>query len=260
MYMRKFWAVLGVAVTVVIAVVGFSGYASGEYSMAWLGIELSQGGFFVLVLAFAVFDIFALKGAFGAEKAVEKMREEALERTRDAERLDDPCKVYLTRFSAAVGAAMGVRVFLNGVEQPVLKSGKTIEMTTELVKNELMVRYNADNVTRSIQFDAKPGGSVRITLKYAGAVLKLQEGERAPVGKPGRGGRYRPLKVGYILWSIPNLLVYFAGLVPLIMTIKAAKEPYEDAARARYKAVLIWNIVLSSLLAALVILMLIINR
>jgi len=70
---------------------------------------------------------------------------------------------------------MGVRVFLNGKEQEVLNNGKTIVMQTHRSVNILAVSYSADDTTKTIKFEATPGGNVRITLKYTGAKLIIEE-------------------------------------------------------------------------------------
>lgn len=67
-FMRKVAAVLGIIVTLVLAVIGFSGYSSGSYSMAFLDVELSRAGFLVLVLAFIAYDILPSKERLGRTK------------------------------------------------------------------------------------------------------------------------------------------------------------------------------------------------
>lgn len=258
--MRKFTAVLGIVVTLALAFIGFSGYSSGSYSMVFWGIELSRAGFLALILAFVAYDIFAIKGAFGKDKVVEKMSVASQEKAREAEKLEGaPCTVSLTRFSGAMGAAMGVRVFLNGVEQETLRNGRTVLMQTELARNELAVSYNADNTTRSITFDAKPGGNVRITLKYVGAVLTIQEDADKPTSAADAKGRYRPVRKGYVVWSILNMPIYLLGLVPLTKTIRAAKQPYEDVAQHQMRSARAWNIALSCAMGVVVLMVLIVR-
>lgn len=251
--MKKVYAIIGCIFTVVIAVAGLSGYSAGTHYMTWFGIKLSQGGFLAVVALFVALDIISLKNAFGAEKRTQEMQREAQTRAADAPALEGaPCTVYLTRLPSAAGAAVGVRVFLNGAEQEVLKNGKTIAMQTSLAQNELMVMYTGDVPARTLQFEAEAGGEMRITLKYMGAVLTVCDKDAAPVGPADEKGRYRPLKTGYILWSILNMPIYLLGLVPLIKTLNAAKQPYEDVARRQLRSAKIWNIVLSCILALLI--------
>ena len=173
--MKKTWAVLGCIATVLIAVVGFSTYSNGSGYMTWFGIKLSQTGFTILVIAFAVFDFFNVKSAFGAQKkeeqAQEEMRVRAAEREKNSTPLSSPCKVALTRKSSMVGAAMGVDVYLNGVNEGVLKNGQTVMMSTTVSENELSLHYRADGTRKSVEFTAEPGGEVCYELKYTGAVL-----------------------------------------------------------------------------------------
>ena len=70
--MAKTRAILGIIVTVLIAIVGFSTYSGGNGYMTWFGIKLSSGAFMALVAAFVVFDVFAVKNAFGAQKKEEQ--------------------------------------------------------------------------------------------------------------------------------------------------------------------------------------------
>ena len=173
--MKKFQAILFTLVTVVIAIVGFSGYSDGSHYIEWFGIELSKNWFLIFILVFAVIDFFTLKSAFGKDKFIEEMKDKALQTGSLASEMENPCTISLTRPGNILGAAMGVRVFLNSVEQEVLKNGSTIFMKTELIHNELTVRYNADDAVRSINFDATPGGNVNITLKYVGAKLIIED-------------------------------------------------------------------------------------
>jgi hypothetical protein len=69
---------------------------------------------------------------------------------------------------------MSVHVFLNGVEQEQLKNGRTVVMQTLFSKNELTVRYSADDAVRTLNFDAYAGGNVRIKLKYLGGKLTVE--------------------------------------------------------------------------------------
>lgn len=91
----------------------------------------------------------------------------------EAERLEAPCTVSITRPRSVLGAIVDVRVLLNGAEIGTLGNGETLDFTTEHSINELTVKYDADNTTSSITFDAEPGGSVHITLKYSGARLTI---------------------------------------------------------------------------------------
>lgn len=193
--MKKSQAIFSILFTIALAVLGFSGYSDGSRYITYLGIRLSQAMFTVLIGVFVVIDIFALKSAFGKDKAAEELQSEAQTKAYDAPRLEGaPCGISLTRLPGAIGAAMGVRVFLNGVEKELLKNGKTIQMQTYLAENELMVRYNADNATRTIAFQAKPGGQVRITLNYMKGVLAVQDDlASAPESTANEKGRYRPL-------------------------------------------------------------------
>lgn len=252
--MNKATAVISCIFTAVLAVVGLSGYSAGTHYITWFGIRLSQGGFLILIGVFIVWDILALKKAFGADRQTQEAQSEALARAESAQPLEGaPCTVYLTRLSSVAGSAMGVRVFLNGREQEVLRNGKTVMMQTSLQQNELTLRYNAGGTVRTLSFDAQAGGSVHVILNYNRGLLTLQEGAPAIAGEADERGRYRPVKTGYILWSIVNMPIYFLGLVPLFKTLGAAKQPIEDIAQRQLHAAKVWNIVLSCLLVMVVV-------
>ena len=174
--MKKARVILGFGVTVLLAVIGFGAYSSGTHYMTWFGIKLSQTGFTVLIGIFLLLDILALRSAATKGRELEQANTQAMEKAREGEKLEDGCTVSITRLSSFVGSAAGVHVYLNGVEQGILKNGKTLSFVTNAVQNELSVSYSADGTTRSIAFLATPGGQVSITLKYSGAVLTLQGG------------------------------------------------------------------------------------
>lgn len=250
---HRVYAVLGMVMTIILACVGGYGYTSGEYIITFWGIALSQFVFWLLVLALAGRFVYLLANAFGKAKtgtddvpaAIREVQRPAKE--DGAEQLNEACEVVLTRFRSAVGAAMGVRVFLNGVEKGTIRNGGTLSMRAWRADCTLSVLYDADASTRSIRFAAKPGGCIRITLKYMGCVLTEQSEVERPAAPDARGYR-RPVSAGLIAWSAVNVLVFCLGLVPLFKAIRAAKETYEDEARRDRRAALIWNIVLSAIL------------
>ena len=56
-------AILGIVITVILAIVGMSTYSSGRGYMTFFGMELSPGGFAALIGAFLVWDIVAIVNA-----------------------------------------------------------------------------------------------------------------------------------------------------------------------------------------------------
>ncbi|MDR1221956.1 MAG: hypothetical protein LBL07_03635 [Tannerella sp.] len=178
--MRKFQAIAWALFTVFIAIIGFSGYSDGSSYMEWFGMKLSETEFLWLIVAFVVSDIFVLvaafrKSGFAEDKFVENMKMNAEQIAAESTELEAPCAVLLKRTSNLIGAALGVRVFLNGVEQGVLKNGNMIMMQTVLDHNELTVRYNGNDSVRTLNFDAKSGGYVRIKLKYIKVQLTIEK-------------------------------------------------------------------------------------
>jgi hypothetical protein len=165
--MKKIQAILWALCTIVIAITGLSAYNDGTHYMTWFGIELSKNGFLLLIVAFAISDIFVLKNAFGKDKFMDEMKDKTAETVSKSNEMEIPCTVTLTRPCNLPDMAMGVHVFLNGVEQEVLKDGETVIMQTWLIVNELTVRFNADDVVRSAKFNAISGGNVHIILNYS---------------------------------------------------------------------------------------------
>ncbi|MDR2653137.1 MAG: hypothetical protein LBC68_12660 [Prevotellaceae bacterium] len=145
------------------------GGLSGEFVLR--GTD-SSGLLVVFGFIWLIYDIYSIYAYKKARSDIQKAEEESL--TNESDKIENPCTVSLTRKKSIIGCAMGVRVFLNGAEQEVLKNGKTIVMQTELSHNILVVRYNADDKTSTVKFDAIPGGNVNITLQYLNAKLTIE--------------------------------------------------------------------------------------
>ena len=175
--MQKFSAVFSCILTVLIAVLGISVYASGNGYMPWFGIKMSPGVFGGLIAGLGVYDYYAIRKAFGAKKQTEEAEDAAKQRVaarnHDVAPLEAPCTVSLTRVSSSFGCAMGIQVYMNGFPIGVIKNGQTLSAATNVKYNELSVHYNADNSANSIVFEAIPGGAIQIELKYVGAKLTI---------------------------------------------------------------------------------------
>ncbi len=166
---KKFSAIVWCLLTVVIAMQGFSGYSSGEYVMEWLGIRLSKGGFTILILVFLVIDILTLINAFTSDKRMatqQQQKKEEFQQTIQNEQLAAPCLIMLHRPSNILGAAIGLKVFLNYEDLGVLKNGKTIQFYTHFKYNVLTGESNNNGPVREpFQFEAIPGGTLYINYK-----------------------------------------------------------------------------------------------
>jgi len=118
-------AVLGVIVTLVIAFIGITTYSSGYGYMTFFGIELSPGVFALLIAAFIVWDIFAIRGALKTRKReedaesarIDSLIKEETARVENAEKMSDICSITvnspLFRFTASPGAEM--RFVIKGI-------------------------------------------------------------------------------------------------------------------------------------------------
>lgn len=82
------------------------------------------------------------------------------------ETLAEPCLIHLRRTSNFVGGGINLKVFLNGVEQPMrLGNGQTILLQTDRNKNVLY--FQQGKYTHSIRrFNATSGGDVRIEYSH----------------------------------------------------------------------------------------------
>lgn len=182
MFRGKASAIICTIITVLIGIVGFSGYASGERYMVWLGIKLSQTGFTVLVMVFLIIDILSIVNSFKQEKKQQQTQEENIknfEARTDLEQLPIPCTVSVTRGSSMVGAIMSCTALLNCREVGVLKNGKTITFTTNLKDNVLVINYDAGQSSKPFSFTASAGGNLYIDFKYTGAKLSFREQQQA---------------------------------------------------------------------------------
>lgn len=191
--MKKTSSIVSIIIILCITFLGLSLYKEGTHYMTYFGIRLSKGAFLALMGVFLLLNIFSLKKTQKTEKTFMESREESFSKASDAEKIEgEPCRITLTRLPCVIGMAMGVRVFLNGIEQPVLKNGKSISMQTNIRHNELQISYNADGANRSLNFEATPGGHIRITLKYIGAQLSIDNSAgtaEGPGDEKGVGAR-----------------------------------------------------------------------
>lgn len=174
--MRKTSAVISLVCTIIIILSGIIVYSEGG-DVDWFGITISPGVFVGIVVVFVIYDIYAMKSAFSAEKKIAASETAIQARTMEKNAIDGalsaPCTVTFTRIACTYGCATGIQVYLNGTPMTVVKNGETISMTTFVKHNELGVHYNANNSSRSIQFVAVPGGIVHIDLKFIGAKLSV---------------------------------------------------------------------------------------
>jgi len=90
------------------------------------------------------------------------------------ETLPKPCVIHLKRTKNFVGAARKVQVFLNGIEQEILKNNQTIVMQTDRVKNELQIQQD-NRVSAILRFDATIGGEIHIDYYYLDGYMKIIE-------------------------------------------------------------------------------------
>ena len=125
----------------------------------------------VLLLAYNIYSIFAAKKA---KQELDENLQIIAANAEAGEKIETPCTVSITRPSGMIGAAMGVQIFLNGVEQEVLRNGKTVVMQTNCLHNVLQTVYSADGATNSLNFDAIPEGNIKITLKYSKNKLMIE--------------------------------------------------------------------------------------
>ena len=167
-------AVLSIIFTIIIGIIGVSSYMTSGY-MTFFGIELSIGWFLVLLTALIIYDIVLIKNATKNENQLTVNMADVQTQAITSTPLEKPSKVSITRLSSMVGAAMGVRTFLNGTEVGVLKNNQTLDLSTNVAENDITVQYIADGTTNSIKFNAESDGVIRISLKYSGAKLTIMQ-------------------------------------------------------------------------------------
>ncbi|MDR1197723.1 MAG: hypothetical protein LBK94_01750 [Prevotellaceae bacterium] len=160
------WKIIQLLISIGLIIGGLS----GEFVLR--GTD-SSGLLVVFGCIWLIYDIYSIYAYKKARSDIQKAEEESL--ANESVKIENPCTVSLTRKKNIIGCAVGIRVFLNGAEQGVLKNGKTIIMQTELLHNVLVVKYNADDKTNTVRFDASPGSNVNITLQYLNAKLTIEK-------------------------------------------------------------------------------------
>ena len=88
------------------------------------------------------------------------------------ETLSEPCVIHLKRTKNLMGAARKVQVFLNGIEQGLLKNNQTIVIQTDRVKNLLQIKQG-DVESAILRFDATIGGEIHIDYHYLVGYMKV---------------------------------------------------------------------------------------
>jgi hypothetical protein len=183
--------VLGTALTVGVTLIGASAYSSGT-GMAIFGFSVAPSVFFGLMAVWFIYDIIVLINVNKVENEIAQQSAAAPERAAaELTPIEVPCRVTVSRLSSMIGAAMGVRVLLNGAEMGTLKSGSTLEFQTSYRTNELKVIYDADLSTRAVEFEAVAGGSVQVVLDYARGTLTAQGLEAGWFPDPGAAHELR---------------------------------------------------------------------
>jgi hypothetical protein len=159
------WKIIQLLISIGLIIGGLSG------EMVLRGTD-SSGLLVVFGCVWLLYDIYAIYRYKKAQSTIREAIQESL--VNESSKIESPCTVSLTRTRNIVGCVVKVRVFLNGVEQEVLKNGKTVVMQTYLSQNILTI-CSADDVTRSIRFEATPEGNVNCTFKYVGVTLTIND-------------------------------------------------------------------------------------
>jgi hypothetical protein len=106
--------------------------------------------------------------------AVEESGQVAADADEVNRKLDEPCTVRLYREPRYSGGGANLSVYLNGVEQEKLGNGSTIELTTDRLKNRIVIKWHKSNMGY-FRFDAIPGGEIQINYSAATTNFKIME-------------------------------------------------------------------------------------
>jgi hypothetical protein len=106
--------------------------------------------------------------------SVEESGQSAVDADELNRTLEASCTVHLYREARFSGGAATLRVYLNGVEQEGLDNGQTVEMKTDRLKNEIVIKWRKSNLGR-LYFDAVSGGVMKINYSAATANFKIME-------------------------------------------------------------------------------------
>lgn len=233
-------------------------WAAGVYedgdSIALFGtIELPPVVFILILVGVMISEVVTLVQAFREKPApIEEAAsaEQAAIEQREAARIDAPCALYIVHMRGIIGTAAKVQLTLNGHSIGELANSAYLLARTEVRENRLVATGAGFPHGAEIEFQAQSGGEVRVNLELrSGKGIQMSLADAVGYRVPRHGKkRVRPVKKGYILWSITNFWAYLLGIVPLIMTLKAAKTPFDDVAAQKLRSAKKWNLWMTGIL------------
>jgi hypothetical protein len=106
--------------------------------------------------------------------AVEESGQAAVDADEAGRTHDAPCTVHLYREARFVAGGAALSVYLNGVEQEKLGNGQMIEMTTDRLKNRIVIKWRKSYLAY-FRFDATSGGTLQINYSVATGNIKIME-------------------------------------------------------------------------------------
>jgi uncharacterized membrane protein YhaH (DUF805 family) len=228
---NMFWKIIQLLMSIALIIAG----ASGQFVLR--GTNSSE-----LLIVFGciwlAYDIYVI---FNHKKVKEKLRatlDDSL--AIEANRMESPCTISLKRPGNMIGAIIGVRIYLNGVQYGTLKNGKTVVMQTDYVQNVLAIYANASDseMTCSLRFEAVPGGHVQITFKYVGMKLILegvygtQQPAKRIVSEDLQQPDQTPQPIAPVVSSeqtVPDDLQPIAPVISSEQTVPEDSQPVYDA-------------------------------
>jgi len=89
------------------------------------------------------------------------------------ETLAKPCFIYIRRPWNYIGGGVGIRVFLNGVEQEKLRNGETLALQTDRNKNELYLQYGKKMPIAIRRFDATAGSEIYMEYSHFNGYVNI---------------------------------------------------------------------------------------
>jgi hypothetical protein len=135
-------------------------------------LEISKGVFFALIGGYFVINILQIVSYIRLKKQPPTIDD--LKTPVEGEQLEAPCQVSITRGKSMIGAINNVQVNLNEYKIGVLKNGGHLQFKTFLKENTITVVDEASLASKSIGFEAEPGGNVQITYNYPKGKLTVE--------------------------------------------------------------------------------------
>ncbi len=127
----------------------------------------SVWGIVIGVLIFAGFFYFLINYLTKGDKIAREIKNSKERTEKNAEPIELPCKIKITRPKSFSGSLTNIHLYLNGNFVGELKNGTEIEFQTSILDNELtLMEDNGYTGPKPFKFTAIPGEEINYTLLF----------------------------------------------------------------------------------------------